>query len=336
MPNPPTISVIIPVLHGGEDFRRCLESLAKTEPRPFEIIVVADGGTDGSAELAEQAGARVVRLPVAGGPARARNAGARLATGDILFFTDADVSVACDAMKRVAEVFSGQPDLTAVIGSYDDAPGARNFLSQYKNLLHHYVHQTAREEASTFWSGCGAIRRDVFVEVGGFDESYRWPSVEDIEFGYRLRRAGGRIRLCKELQAKHLKRWTPVSLVRTDFLRRALPWTRLILRERRLPDDLNVKVSGRASVVLSGALACALAAALAHPACLLPAVVCGGALLAINLPLYRFLARKRGVLFAIAAIPWHWLYFFYSGVAFAVGVFQHLLGGRVFPFNRRS
>ncbi len=52
---------------------------------------------------------------------------------------------------------SEEPDLAAVFGSYDDEPAAPNFLSQYKNLFHHFVHQQGSAEASTFWSGCGAI-----------------------------------------------------------------------------------------------------------------------------------------------------------------------------------
>ena len=53
-----------------------------------------------------------------------------------------------------------EPGIAAVFGSYDDEPGAPNLVSQYRNLLHHFVHQTGRTEASTFWTGCGAVRRD--------------------------------------------------------------------------------------------------------------------------------------------------------------------------------
>jgi hypothetical protein len=49
------------------------------------------------------------------------------------------------------------PEVDAVFGSYDDAPRAPNFIAQYKNLFHHYVHQHGKEEASTFWAGCGTV-----------------------------------------------------------------------------------------------------------------------------------------------------------------------------------
>ena len=83
-----TISVIIPVHNGGADFRRCLVSLAAAVSPPREIIIVADGDTDGSWRLADSFGAQVLRLDGPGGPARARNLGARKAQGDILFFLD--------------------------------------------------------------------------------------------------------------------------------------------------------------------------------------------------------------------------------------------------------
>jgi len=333
MPSPaePTISVIIPVHNGGENFRRCLSALTQAEPPPNEIIVVADGDTDDSGRLAKGFGAQVLITPTPGGPARARNLGARIARGDILFFLDADVVIPPDAMEQIAAAFRAQPELAAIFGSYDDAPAATNFLSQYKNLFHHYVHQTAREEASTFWGACGAIHREVFLALGSFDESYRQPSIEDIELGYRLRQTGHSIRLCKALQVKHLKRWGVVSLLKSDFFHRALPWTELILRDRRFINDLNLRLSSRVSVMLTYGLLGALVGAWWWPGSLAVAGALSLSLLALNTPLYRFFQRKRGLRFAVQTIPWHWFYFFYSGLAFVVGVARYLIHSRRLP-----
>jgi len=321
----PTVAVVIPVYNGGDDFRRCLESIHHSDVRPEELIVVADGGDDDSWRIAEAFGAQVFRLAHNGGPARARNVGGRAATSDILFFVDADVTVHPDAIARVKAKFQQHPDLTALIGSYDDEPGAPNFLSQYKNLFHHYTHQTASETASTFWGACGAVRRGVFLEINGFDETYLKPCVEDIELGYRLKQQGYAIRLCKDIQVKHLKHWQVVSLLRAEIFYRALPWTRLILQHRQFQADLNLDQSSRLSVVMVYLLVASLLASLWQAYWLVLAIVLMLGLLIANRHVYRFFWRRRGGLFMLQMIPWHWFYFFYGGAAFAYGTLTYQL-----------
>ncbi|NJO39269.1 MAG: glycosyltransferase [Cyanobacteria bacterium CRU_2_1] len=324
-PDQPTISIVIPVHNGGENFRSCLASLAAYVPFSTEIIVVVDGGTDDSWHLAQEFGAKVFKLPTAGGPARARNLGARSAQGDILFFMDADVTIAPNTLSQIAIAFRNQPDLAALIGSYDDQPGDAHFLSQYKNLFHHYTHQMGCEEASTFWGACGAIRRDVFLTIGGFDEAYRYPSVEDIDLGYRLKRASYRIQLCKTVQVKHLKRWGVISLLKAEVFYRALPWTELIWRDRQFVNDLNLKTADRVSLLMTYSLLVALAASCWWVSAWLVVGALSFALIWLNLPVYRFFQRKRGLWFAIRVIPWHWLYFLYGGFAFAIGTCRYYL-----------
>ena len=320
-----TISVVIPVYNGGEKFRKCLSSLDKTSPAPDEIIVVADGDTDGSWLLAENFGAKVIRLPRAGGPARARNLGAKAAKGDIIFFVDADVEVYPDTIDKVVTAFATEPSLSALIGSYDDRPGAKNFLSQYRNLFHHYTHQTGSEKASTFWGACGAIRREVFFAVGGFDEKYCLPCIEDIELGYRIKKAGYEIGLRKHIIVKHLKEWRAISMLKADFFCRALPWTALLLRYKQFANDLNLQYSSRISVILVYAFIAALIVTpwLSHS--LTIACIFGLVLLVLNAPVYQFFHQKRGLVFAVKTVPWHWLYYFYSGLAFAIGLMRHWL-----------
>lgn len=245
-----TVSIVIPVHNGGEQLRTCLRQISLSSAKPAEIIVVDDNSTDESPNIAKEFGATVV--PTAGrrGPAYARNIGARHATGDILFFLDADVAVHRDTIGRVREAFEGKPGVDALLGSYDNSPANADFLSQYRNLMHHFVHQSARQEAFTFWSGCGAIRRELFLEYSGFDESYGRPMIEDIELGYRLQRTGRRIVLDRDIQVTHLKRWTFWGLVKTDVFDRGIPWTELILRDHRMPNDLNLQVGQRISVAL--------------------------------------------------------------------------------------
>jgi glycosyltransferase involved in cell wall biosynthesis len=322
----PPISVVIPVFNDSENLRHCLAALKQSSVRDFEVIVVDDGSADDSARIATKAGAIVVRTRQQRGPAAARNLGARRAAAPLIFFLDSDVCAHPNTLGHVVSELNAHPEVAAVIGSYDKSPLEERFVSQYKNLFHHFVHQTARREASTFWTGCGAIRRDVFIGMGGFDTSFNRPAIEDIELGVRMLRAGHRIVLCPEMQVQHRKRWTLAGLVRTDLMDRAIPWTEVILRTQRMPDDLNLKKGQRISALLTCALIPALLAALAVRS-LTVAAIAGGLLAAvfvINRNLYGFFGRERGVWFAIRAVPLHLLYYLYSVLGFVVGFAAHL------------
>lgn len=318
------VSAIIPAHNEGRALSRCIQALCDASPSPDETIVVVDGGCAELVQIADALGAQVILLSPRGGPASARNVGAWAARGDVLLFVDADVLVPCDAIALIRSVLSRSPRVAALFGSYDDAPEATGFLSQCRNLFHHYVHQTAREEASTFWAGCGAIRREAYLELGGFDERYRRPSVEDIELGLRLKHAGYRIRLCKELQAKHLKAWDALTLLRTDLLDRAIPWSELIMRDRALVNDLNLRTASRISVIAAFSLGAALLAALAWSPMFAVAALAVLVLVALNARLYRFFTRKRGLSFAAGGVVWHWCYFVFCGLGFALGAAKHV------------
>ena len=192
----------------------------------------------------------------------------RPSSSALIFFLDADVAVHRETLVRALARFERDPSLSALFGSYDDCPAAPGFVSQYRNLLHHFVHQQGvfRDEirpAHTFWTGCGMIRRSVFLEFGGFDPRlYPRPAIEDIELGYRLTRAGHRIVLARDVLATHMKRWTLPEMIRTDIFRRGVPWMLLIKRYGTIETDLNVKLGQKACVALTGLAALAGALAL--------------------------------------------------------------------------
>ena len=201
------LSVIIPVRDSLPELHQCLQALSSNQEPLTELIVVDDCSSADVAEVAAQYGARYFRLPLHQGPAAARNLGAQHAAGEIIIFIDADVMVAPNTLTIIREKFDSNPDLDALFGSYDDSPQHTDFCSSYKNLLHHYTHQHSEEEATTFWSGCGAIRKKAFEDVKGFDEgTYPVASIEDIDLGLRLCQKGLKIQLVKGLQVKHLKK----------------------------------------------------------------------------------------------------------------------------------
>ncbi|MGE0813595.1 MAG: glycosyltransferase family 2 protein [Vicinamibacterales bacterium] len=323
----PGLSIVVPAFNNAVQLQACLQALPAASTAPHEILVVDDGSTQEIRDIAEHNGAAYLRLDSNSGPSSARNAGARRAAGDVLVFIDSDVVVAPGGIDRLVGALDADRDVAAVFGSYDDNPSAPGILSQYRNLLHHYMHQTASPEASTFWAGLGAVRRPVFEAIGGFDERRFSRCMEDIELGYRLRQSGYRIRLEKTAQGTHLKRWTLRSVIRTDVHCRAIPWSQLLIEGKGQTGDLNVKRGQRISVALTGLAGVALALAVVQPSALAAAAAALAGVLVLNRDLYAYLVRERGVIFTCAAIPFHLLYFVYSGLAYAWVWGTHRLTG---------
>lgn len=291
----------------------------------LEIIVVDDGSTDDSASYAAQQGAKVIPSGGRLGPGGARNQAANIAQGDVLWFVDADVVLHDTAAARL-QVALESPDVVAVFGSYDDRPAAENFFSQYKNLVHHYYHHLAEEEAQTFWSGCGAVRKNAFLEVGGFDVvQFKYPSVEDIELGHRLLDTGSRILLRKEILCTHLKEWRLGNLLHTEIFRRAIPWSRLIIIGTGLPNNLNVGIAEQVRAVFAGILVLVSLAVVTGMLPVLSLAPIGLVVLLANKDITRFFFRQRGAFFAVRALLFHQVYYLYSSAAFAWVVLEQMV-----------
>jgi GT2 family glycosyltransferase len=290
-----SLSVVVPATNEPPTLARCLAAIEAADQTPDDVVVVEDAQLSAS---------------------EARNEGARRARNDVLVFVDADVEVHPDVFTRIARAFDDDDGLTALFGSYDDAPADRSVVSAFRNLLHHHVHQAGAGPAETFWTGLGAIRRTRFLELGGFDAvRYPHPSIEDIEFGDRLRASGARTVLDPRVQGTHLKRWGLRSMLWTDLRRRAVPWIALQVRTRRPATTLNCgwrhQLSALACVVAVGALAFTA----------LPIVVAAVvALLVANASFYALLVRRLGVTGAVGGVVLHVLHHLVAVVAVPFGI----------------
>ena len=197
-PRRPSLSVVIPVRNGGRDFERCLRRLRDSHPADYELIVVDDGSTDGSAALAESFGARRRPQPDAAGPGRGpQHAAPGSRPAPLVFFLDADVAVHPETLGRVVARFEADPELVGpvrLVRRRARPPPAWSASSATCSI----TTSTSRATSSTrparrAPSGPAAARSggEVFLDLGGFDpQLYRRPAIEDIELGYRLTRAG--------------------------------------------------------------------------------------------------------------------------------------------------
>jgi GT2 family glycosyltransferase len=316
------LSVIVPFHGNAAHLTRCLGAIrAALDSNNLiaDLIVVADGAADDCSALVSQVDGTLLSVPGPSGPAVARNRGAAAAQGSVLLFIDADVVIEAAAIGRLVAIFGAEPDVAAVFGAYDEGPEDRAFISQARNLAHSFVHQRSRRDARTFWAGIGAVRAAAFAFVGGFDERFTRPSVEDIDLGYRLRDAGYRIVLDHTTRGKHLKRWSFWSGLRTDVFDRGIPWTQLLHRYSAMRDDLNVSRAYRACVLVAYAALVFAIGALWRAVLLWPAAACLLALVALDWPYYAFFVRRRGLSFTLRWYPFHVVHHLLNGVSFAIG-----------------
>lgn len=342
----PLLSVIVPAYQGAGQLPQVLDALCASDlPRAhWELIVVDDGSTDSTADIAAARADHVISLPgPPRGPAHARNRGVLAARGEWVVFIDADVVVHRGTLSGFAARIKADPTADAIFGAYDAAPPAPGFLSQYRNLLHRYVHLNSAGEAETFWTGCGAMRRSTVLAAGSFDEKrYPRPQIEDIELGYRVRDQGARIVLDPEIQGAHLKRWTFWGGVRTDLFDRGIPWVRLLLERGKLAQraNLNLKAGERlkALAVALGLMLLLIAPVAGRHASLL--LIVGVTLFSLvalsNLPQFVWFARERSPWFALATVPMNIWYYLMSGTSVAIALGLHMLNGRAATDRRRA
>lgn len=323
------LSVIVPALDAASTLDATLKAITTSRlPRNvYELIVVDDASTDGSASVAARYADTVVRLRGSpSGPAYARNRGAEQARGEVLLFIDADVVVRPDTLSRMLELLDDQPSLAAVSAVYDEFPSAPDFLSQYWNLLLHFGEQRHAGRCARFSSACGAIRRTTLLSIGMFDEwRFANPCLEGLELGQRLLEAGYSVVVNHDLQITHSKHWSLRSVLRdvwdrSSVVARSLGYQRM---NAAAPSELVFTLTRAATPVLAVIGIVAVSAAFVpepHPATKF--VIGLFAIVLANLPIHRFYSRVRGLGFALAAAPLHLFVQLLGGAALCAGWLQ--------------
>ncbi len=213
-----SISVVIPVRNDIENLKRCVDYIRASSTQPSEIIVVDDASdSDLKNELSDKA-IFVIRLNKKSGPACARNIGAKSSKGDAILFLDSDVFLQRDAIEKIVNEFKKNGE-DAVVGVFEDYRNYRSFFSDYKNLWMRYTYERIPERAALFYTSLAAIKKDVFIRTGGFDENYKRPSTEDTAYGNVLWNGGISPLINPGIRAIHNKEYSFYGILKTDFYR---------------------------------------------------------------------------------------------------------------------
>lgn len=328
MPRERFISVVIPARNGAATLDRCLRAALAADYGRFEVVVVDDASDDASTAIIRSFPCKHVRLYRRRGVSGARNAGAEAASGELLFFTDADCLLEPDALSVANAAHGGRKELV-LGGTYTPLPFDGDFFSAFQSIfIHHF--ETRSPEPDYVATHAMVLDAELFRRSGGFRQDRHMglaPSVEDVELSHRLRRAGCRLALEPRLRVRHVFRFSlPRSL--GNAIRKARHWTRYSLANRDLLADSGAASRAlKANVLAAALLACLTgwSAALGSGWPLLAALP----LLALDLALNRGLVaawfRHRGPVFGVqAALYYLTLYAAAVGIGAAAGTVEFL------------
>ncbi|OGG11933.1 hypothetical protein A2Z00_03885, partial [Candidatus Gottesmanbacteria bacterium RBG_13_45_10] len=194
----------------------------------------------------------VVRLTRNRGPAAARNAAAKKAQGTVLVFLDSDVQVYPDTLKKIAEKFKEDHDLTAITGVWDKHQKSQNFFPQFKALRDWSYWTNERDRDGYYYlfsTRVAAMRREVFIRLGGFNEIFR--QMEDVEITYRIAKRYAII-FAPDVRVHHeFEGFWPIA---KKYFWRSFYWTRLYKQRRKFDPVATTMWESMAAVTGVGAI----------------------------------------------------------------------------------
>lgn len=193
LPEAPVVSVVIPTYRRDAELRRCLERVLSQDwpPESLQVVVVDDANSDstdevvGEAEIAHPAMQVLLLAGNHGGPAAARNAGWRAATGEVIAFIDDDAFPADE--RWIAEGVSRLMEGESVLVSGSVSVPANDRPTDFQKNVQ-------RLETADFLTCNAFALRSALEEVGGFDERFTAPFREDSDLQYRLEARFGPLR----------------------------------------------------------------------------------------------------------------------------------------------
>tara|TARA_Y100000034_G_scaffold68311_1_gene82437 strand:+ start:1973 stop:2947 length:975 start_codon:yes stop_codon:yes gene_type:complete len=303
------ISVIIPSYNPKPDkIALCLKEIHSSSLKPFEIILVDDGSTEDYMDKIKPY-CKILRNKKNRGPAYSRNAGAKKAEGDILCFIDSDVKINQTTLSEIAKKFDNT-DIAAVQTIYSKFTPVRNFISQYMNLYQHYNFKTIKHKYLNTLSGyCIAIRRDVFFEVGGFDEHVKSASIEDEHLGIALISKGYKILMAKDISVEHMDYYNLTKLLKRMFImgREKGEWMGSNPKTRKIEWSRTNHSLNLISSILISPLILVLFLTMMWPVIPILFVVAVLTFGIINADFFIFLLKSRGVMFMLKSTVTYYL-----------------------------
>jgi glycosyltransferase involved in cell wall biosynthesis len=295
------VTVVVPAYNAADTLPAALAALAAQTyaAGTVAVVVVDDGSTDDTAAVAASCGVAVIRQANQG-PAAARNAGAAVAQGDVLVFTDADCVPEPDFLTAIVAPLAADPTVSGVQGAYrtDQTSLVARFAQiEFEDRYRYAARFACLDLVATY---AAAYRREVFQAAGGFDCAFTRADNEDTELSYRLCRLGHKLVFAPAARVAHrhpanLGRYLRIKASRAAWrLRACREHPEKLFRDGYTPGVV------RTQTVLAGGLAAGLLLWPVTQAGLWAALACGLGIVGSAAPFVRFAARRDAAVGRVA------------------------------------
>ncbi|MBI5675306.1 MAG: glycosyltransferase family 2 protein [Nitrospirae bacterium] len=321
------ISIVIPTYNASRFIPDLLSSIFKQAVEDMEVIIVDDRSTDNTVELVKKHPVRLIEMEKNGGPAKARNKGVREAKGDIIFFLDSDVVVLDGTVRAVEEYFQNNPSAKCVIGICDTKSLNKGFVPHYMAMFE-YIHLigTPGNTVSVFAPRCGAVKRDFFLEIGGYNESYKGADVEDFELARRVNRTDPII-LNEKMLVRH--QFANFKQAVRNYFKRTVMWVHLFFKEKKL-DNAGPTAPSNGIAALCAFASFVLLCFMPFAPFIKNAVILLLIIFFIaNLKWWNFMRKEAGLLFAVRALFLN----YFLGI---VIMYAAMYGALSYPFSKKG
>lgn len=253
MPEKKYVSVVIPNWNRAGTIEKCLKSVFASRGVDFEAIVVDDCSEDRSVELISKFPCRLVRFEKHLGAGAARNAGARVCKGDLIFFTDSDCVLQEDTLKRALEAISQNGSSRKIIGGiYSANPYDKGFFNRFQSaFVNHF--ERKRTDPDYIATHALAIPAEDFRKSQGFPEDFL-PILEDVAFCHQMKREGYTLHSSPGIQVSHIFNFGLVRSLKNAY-RKTKYWIMYSISNRDLLADsgtasFEIKFNGLSFILM--------------------------------------------------------------------------------------
>jgi len=322
------LSIIIPTHNSQNTIKPLLLSINNSPSvnfNKFEVIIVDDRSSDDTLKIIKDLYKKlklkieVIVLKKNVGPAKARNLGVKKAKGKYLLFLDGDVELKNQALTNVFKIISNNK-VKAFTGIWDYHQKSTNFFPQFKALRDWSYWFAEREEYSHYYlfsTRIAGIEKKLFQKLNGFIEDYKEPTVEDIEFTYRIEKVSS-IKFCANIMVHHeFENFLPIAI---KYFKRSRDWIKLYLKRFRF-DPVTTSKREAIKSILSSVLIFLLLMSALFKLLIIPSIILFLIFSYLELKFWKLILHKKGVIFLLKSIPTSIILYLFINVGAAWGYF---------------